>query len=145
MQDMESFPIVIQIPVAWGDMDAMQHVNNTVYFRYFESARVAYFEKLGLLGFMNETGIGVILASTCCRFRRPLTYPDTVSVGARADSIQQDRLVLKQALYSHQLQKIAATAEALIVSFDYREHKKIAIPEELRRRIVELEPELQRA
>jgi acyl-CoA thioester hydrolase len=142
MQGMELFFVVIQIPVAWGDMDAMQHVNNTVYFRYFESARVAYFEKLGLLGFMNETGVGVILASTGCRFRRPLTYPDTVTVGTRVASIKQDCLVVKHALYSQRLQKIAATGEGLIVPFDYREHKRIALPEELRRRIVELEPGL---
>lgn len=142
MQDLHSFPVIIQIPVAWGDMDAMQHVNNTVYFRYFESARVAYFEKLGLSGFMDETGIGVILASAGCRFRRPLTYPDTVAVGTRVASVKQDSLVVEHALYSHRLQKIAATGEGLIVPFDYREHKRIALPEELRRRIVELEPGL---
>ncbi len=138
MQGMESFPVVIQLPVLWGDMDAMQHVNNTAYFRYFESARVAYFEKLGLMGFVNKTGVGVILASTYCRFRRPLTYPDTISVGVKVENIEQDRFVIQHALYSHRLQTIAATAEGLVVSFDSRENKKIAVPEEWRHKIAEL-------
>ena len=58
------YPVVIDIPIAWGDMDAFQHVNNTVYFKHFESARISYFEKIDFLEVMNKTGIGPILAST---------------------------------------------------------------------------------
>jgi acyl-CoA thioester hydrolase len=59
MQDLlKNYPVVIEIPIAWGDMDAFQHVNNIVYFRYFESARIAYFEKLNLNDQMIQTGIG---------------------------------------------------------------------------------------
>ena len=76
-------PVVIETPVAWGQMDAFRHLNNTAYFRFFESARIAYFEKLDLLEFMESTGVGPILASTNCRFKIPLTYPDTVSIGSR--------------------------------------------------------------
>ena len=43
------FPIVIELPVQWGEMDAYGHVNNTVLFRYFESARMAYFERCGFI------------------------------------------------------------------------------------------------
>ena len=68
----------LQIPVQWGDMDAFQHVNNTVYFRYFENARLEYFRRPGWFEFERATGIGPILASTQARFRRPLTYPDTI-------------------------------------------------------------------
>ena len=46
---LESCPVVIETPVAWGQMDAFRHLNNTAYFRFFESARIAYFEKLHLL------------------------------------------------------------------------------------------------
>jgi len=73
---MDGYPVVIEVPVAWGEMDAFGHVNNIVYFRYFESARLAYFYKLDLIDMMTKTGIGPILASTSCRFKIPLTYPD---------------------------------------------------------------------
>ena len=46
MQELlKSFPVVAKIPVRWGDMDSFQHVNNVSYFRYFESARIAYFNE----------------------------------------------------------------------------------------------------
>jgi len=74
MEDfLEGFPVVIEIPVAWGEMDAFQHVNNIVYLRYFESPRIAYFERLSFLEVMEQTGVGPILAETHCRYRRSLT------------------------------------------------------------------------
>jgi acyl-CoA thioester hydrolase len=136
---LKDFPVVIEIPVAWGEMDAFQHVNNVAYFRYFESARIAYFEELGLIEYMNETGIGPILASTECRFRIPLTYPDTVSVGASTSQIEPDRFVIQGIIVSHRHQKIAAECEGLIVTYNYREQKKTVIPPELKQRIVDLE------
>ncbi len=44
---LSEFPVVLEIPVAWGDMDAMLHVNNTVYLRWFECARMEYFSRIG--------------------------------------------------------------------------------------------------
>ena len=80
-------PVVIETPVAWGEMDAFQHVNNIVYLRYFESGRMAYFERLKFIEFMDQTGIGPILASVQCKFKMPLTYPDIVSIGTRISQI----------------------------------------------------------
>ena len=54
------YPVVIEIPVAWGEMDAFQHVNNIVYFRYFESGRIAYFERAGWTTRERTGGIGPI-------------------------------------------------------------------------------------
>jgi acyl-CoA thioester hydrolase len=132
-------PVVINVPVAWGEMDALHHVNNVVYFRYFESARIAYFERLGFWEFMNQTGIGPILASIECRFKMPLAYPDTVSVGIRVSRIEQDRFVMEHRAMSQRFQAIAAEGEGVIVSYNYRENKKALLPEELRQRILALE------
>ena len=133
------YPVVVEIPVAWGEMDAYGHVNNTVYFRYFETARIAYFERLASPGFVSRTPLGPILASTSCRFRAPLAFPDRVSVGARVASVDADRFVMFYAVYSHGLQKIAAEGEGTIVCFDYRENRKAPLPDELREKISELE------
>jgi len=134
-----SCPVVIEIPVAWGEMDSLRHVNNVVYFRYFESARMAYFQKLGLWEFMNQTGIGPILASIQCKFKIPLTFPDTVSVGTRIPKIEEDRFVMEHYVMSHKAQAIAAEAEGVIVSYNYRENKKTPLPEEVKQRIQALE------
>jgi acyl-CoA thioester hydrolase len=138
-ESLAGFPVVIDIPVAWGEMDALRHVNNIVYFRYFESARIAYFEKLRFWEFMNQTGVGPILASIQCKFKIPLTYPETVSVGTRIPSIEQDRFVMEYRAVSHKSQAIAAEGEGVVVSYNYRESKKTPLPEEMKQRILTLE------
>lgn len=135
----ENFPVAITLPVVWGEMDAFGHVNNAVYFRYFETARIAYFERIGMLAFMEKQGIGPILAHTECRFRIPLTYPDSVEVGARVTAIEADRFLMQYQIWSQTAQAVAARGSGLIVSFDYRKACKVAIPAELRERLCELE------
>ena len=136
---MDGYPVAIEVPVAWGEMDAFGHLNNIVYFRYFESARIAYFYKLDLIDMMTKTGIGPILAATSCRFKIPLTYPDKVLVGARVVSIAEDRFTMGHCVFSINHQKVAAEGDGLIVTLNYREGKKVQIPGELRRRILDLE------
>ena len=140
MKDLlKDFPVIIDIPVAWGDMDAFQHVNNIIYFRYFESVRIAYFEKAGFIEVMNETGIGPILAATQCKFKAPLSYPDTISVGTSISNLQEDRFLMTYRVVSHQMQRIAAEGEGLIVAYNYRENKKAPLPDRVRTRILEIE------
>ena len=131
--------VIITIPVAWGEMDANGHVNNIIYFRYFESVRIAYFEKLDSINFQREKGIGPILASTECRYKIPLHYPETISIGAKILSMDEDRFVMGYEVYSHTHKKIAADGEGVIVTYDYHANKKVVIPEDLRKQILELE------
>ncbi len=136
---LQDYPIVVEFPVAWGEMDSFQHVNNVVYFRYFENARIIYSDKLGLHKYKDQTGIGPILGSTNCRFKHPLTYPDTVSVGAKIVSVADDRFTMSYVVVSHRHQKIAAEGDAVIVMYDYRSGTKTILPEELRQRMLAME------
>lgn len=132
------YPVVITQAVAWGEMDAFRHVNNTVYFRYFENVRLAYFMQVGFDHPDRNGGVGPILASTNCRFRIPLTFPDTVHVGARVSEIAEERFVMQYAVYSEAHQKIAAEGEGLIVCLDYRCHAKVPIPAQVRQEMERL-------
>lgn len=136
---LEGFLVVVDLPVAWGEMDAFQHVNNVAYFRYFESARIVYSDKLGLRQYKEQTGIGPILGSTSCRYRLPLTYPDTVSVGTKIIGMEEDRFTMQYVVVSRRHGKIAADGDAVIVMYDYRAGRKTAIPEEIRKRILAME------
>ena len=133
------YPVTFSLRVAWGDMDAFQHVNNTVYFRYFESARIAYLEQLQLPDFMSGRGVGPILHSINCRFRRPVTYPDMVIVGVRVTHMGVDRFVMEHTLVSQQHRKIAAQGEALTVTYDYDQLCKAPLPRLVYERILALE------
>jgi acyl-CoA thioester hydrolase len=136
---LRDYPVIIDILIAWGEMDALQHVNNMVYFRYFESARVAYLEKIEFLALAETTGVGPILAATQCRYKVPLTYPDRIRVGARVDRMKEDRFFMKYAVVSGRHGKIAAEGTAEIVAYDYRNRVKALIPEAVATRIAEVE------
>ena len=133
------FPVVVTQAVVWGEMDWYRHVNNVVYFRYFENARLEYFRRLDWFELEKQTGVGPILAATQARFRRPLTYPDTISIGARILSMKEDRFHLEHRIVSHEQTAIATEGEGTIVTFHYASNKKVAVPDELKRRIAELE------
>jgi acyl-CoA thioester hydrolase len=133
------FAVVIEQAVAWGEMDAMGHVNNSVYFRYFESARLYYIEQLGLWGLTADQGLGPILAKIECRFRLPLTYPDKIAIGVKVTEIGEDRFKMLHRVVSQTHQQIAAEGEGVVVCFDYQANQKAKIPDELRHKIVELD------
>lgn len=133
------WPVVLEVPLAWGEMDAFGHVNNAVYFRWFESARMSYFDRLGWPELQRETGVGPILHSTQARFRAPLVWPDTVSVTTRVSEVAEDRFTMLYEVRSRALGRLAAEGSGLIVAFDYRRLAKAALPEEIRRRIAEVE------
>jgi acyl-CoA thioester hydrolase len=133
------FPTVINLPVQWGDMDSYQHVNNIVYFRWFESARIAYLEQIGLKAMYHGAGIGPILAAIDCNYRRQLTYPDTVAVGARISRIGRTSFEMEHVLVSTAQQALVADGKSTIVTFDYKAQKPITVPEDIRAAIAKIE------
>ena len=132
------FPVTVEIPVAWGDMDAMGHVNNAVYFRYFETARIECFAEVGLGSIEQSDSVGPILHSANCRFRIPLTHPDTVTVGVKIGEVGDDRFVMQYRAVSHHHGAVAAEGESLIVTFDYATGSKAQVSPDLRARLMDL-------
>src|SRR5512142_3054760 len=111
MQDMLGrFPVSVEIPVAWGEMDAFQHVNNVAFVRWVESARVAYFGRLGLMS-PHTDGIGPILARVGVDYGRPVNYPDTIRVEATVQRIGASSIIMRYRIRSAAQRAVVATAE----------------------------------
>ena len=137
------FPVRLEIPVAFGDMDALGHVNNTRFFRWFEDVRFAAFIRAGLEEVRGRTGIGPILAHTRCAFRVPVTWPDTILAGVRVTAIDEDRFTMEHTLVSREKDAVAALGETRIVIVDYGSGRKVPIPTGVREALEELrEPPL---
>lgn len=140
MDDLSAaYPVIVEQAVVWGDMDSYQHVNNVVYFRYFENARLEYFRRMGWFEYEKETGIGPILRDTQARFRRPLTYPDNIRIAARVSQIGDDRLTMEHVIVSLEQKVVVTEGQSTIVAFHYAENRKAQVTDELRRRISALE------
>ncbi|MFX1464783.1 MAG: acyl-CoA thioesterase [Promethearchaeota archaeon] len=76
------------MPIRWGDMDSRGHVNNTIYYRYFECTRIILFRFFDIYEEHTSVRIGHILSNQDCYYKAPLRYPDTVYVGAKITSIE---------------------------------------------------------
>ncbi len=100
---LDGYPVTIAVPVQWGDQDAFNHVNNVVYYRWFESARIAYFRRMGLMGIDSANRIGPILASSTCEYRKPITFPDTIRVGIRVTRIGRTSIGFEHRIVSEEL------------------------------------------
>ena len=129
------YPGIYEQKVAWGDMDAFGHVNNAVYYRYIESARICYFEELNIF----QQDIYTVVASSQCQYLRPLFYPDQLKIGARVEEMRSSAIRMSYILWSGQQQNIAARGEAVIVCVDKLNLQKIPMPENIRQNIKEIE------
>ena len=124
---------VEQIPIRWGDMDAMQHVNNVNYFRYMEQARLGWIETLRDI--INAEGLGTVIVSTTCNYRKPLVYPGTVEVRVMIGRVGGSSVTT---LYEMRLQgsdEVYADGSAVAVWINMKSGKAVRVPLGLRERM----------
>lgn len=154
----EPFAFSHDIRVQWGDMDTMGHVNNAMYSRYIESARTEYFAALGIAVLpsaapapsnltlpRSTVNAGPILARLSIDFRRPVVYPDTVTVHVATTRIGKTSATHRYLLTSkEQSGAIVAEAEVVWVMFDYVANVAVPISSDLRERIAKLEAKASR-
>ncbi|QSX38948.1 acyl-CoA thioesterase [Shewanella sedimentimangrovi] len=129
---LEKYPHASRINVAWGEMDALQHVNNVVYFRYFETARIDYFDRIYPLGAMYAKGVGPVISENQARYKRPVTFPDTLLVGVSISDVRDDRFTLHYEVFSERQQALTTTGSSVAVMFDFSSGAKAQLPAELR-------------
>ena len=117
-----------RIAIRWGDMDAMGHVNNTVYFRYMEQARIAWFESL--VPRAEAWGeMSIVIVNASCNFRRPINYPGTVEVKVFAGAPGGSSVQTFYELFLND--EVHADGAATVVFLD-REQKPLRIPDRIR-------------
>ncbi|ENW91270.1 acyl-CoA thioesterase [Acinetobacter dispersus] len=135
MKELSVYPVVHKQAVAWGDMDAFGHVNNVQYYRYMESARIAYLMALNIF----EQDILTVVASSQCKYLSPVFYPDVLHVGARIEELRNSAFRMHYVLWSETQQQMIATGEAVMVCVDKETSGKLNIPELIRQKIIQLE------
>jgi len=133
------FPVVVIQPVQWGEQDALGHVNHVTYFRWYETARIAYFLKIGLMDMHKHERIGPILASVANEYRRQINYPDTVLIGVRISRIGRSSFDMAHKIFSQNDHALAAEGTSTLVVFDYQTNKSHPVPAGIRHAIEGLE------
>ncbi len=135
---MKDYSRKLELRIDWSEIDLFGHVNNLAILKYVQAARVLYLEAIGLMQSQTTDGVGPILASISCRFRKPLFYPGQVVVYSKVEEVKTTSFRIQHAVCNDRNQ-IAAEAQDIVVYFDFRSGVKLTIPEELRDRIERLE------
>ena len=119
------------IPIRWGDMDAMGHVNNTVYFRYMEQARIEWFEQLGYNTGQNARE-GPVIVNASCTFLVPFVYPGNVEVRMFIGHPGRSSLPTHYELRLQGDEKLYATGDAKMVWINPASGRSIPLPDNMR-------------
>ena len=124
------------IPMRWGDMDAMRHINNAVYFRYMEQARMSWFQSLGAGSPSDALGPVVINAS--CTFLKQLVYPGNLEMKLYAGQLGRSSFeTWVEMRPSYDPETLYAEGRAKVVWVDFAKEKSVVLPERIRSLVAE--------
>ena len=121
----------VQLRIDWSELDSFGHINNLAILRYAQTARLDYLERLGMMKVHGETGIGPVLASTTCQFRKQLFYPGQVTVRSRVDRFKTTSFHMRHVVLDDAGDCVAEMDDVLVM-FDYARNEKRPIPERFR-------------
>jgi acyl-CoA thioester hydrolase len=125
-----------RVPIRWGDMDAMGHVNNTVYFRYMEQTRIEWLyaccARLGLAAYERE---GPVIVNASCTFHAPLTYPGEAEIRMFVGSPGKSSVESYYEIWMNE--RKYADGAAKMVWTDLASAKSAPLPEALRALLAE--------
>lgn len=121
----------LKLPVRWGDMDALGHVNNTEYLRYFEQSRIEWLEGLGYR--TTGSGEGSILLKAAVTYLKPVVYPCEIEVRLYPLKVGKTSFTVEcEIVNGRDATERFTHGEFVIVWFDYDAQKAVPVPEKLR-------------
>lgn len=123
-----SFPIHVR----YSDIDAQGHVNNAAFLTYLEEARVGYWMHLGLWDGESFMDVGGIVADVHITYLIPITFGQPIIVSLRTEKLGNKSIKMVYAITHAQNDIIFATAETVVVTYDYHTYQTIRIPDDWR-------------
>jgi len=124
----------------WGDMDANGHVNNTVYFRYMEQARIGWFDALVPEAEAWKT-TGIVVANATCNYKRAMVYPGTVEVRLFVGKPGGSSVLTSYEMHIEGDRHLYADGAAMVVFIDVAKQKPVRIPDSIRERLLNVAAE----
>jgi acyl-CoA thioester hydrolase len=128
------------VPTRWADNDAYGHVNNTVYYTWFDTAVNAWLIEAGLLDVEAGDPIGLVV-ETGCRYARPLAFPETVEVGLAVERLGTSSVRYRLGVFAKGADEAAAEGFFVHVYVDRETRRPVPLPEAWRERLSSLSPE----
>src|SRR5215210_795215 len=127
----ERYPHFLVIPTRWMDNDVYGHVNNVIYYSYFDTVVNQYLIAQGVLDIENSTVIGLVV-ETQCRFFKPITFPDTVYAGLRVARLGNRSVRYEIGLFRNEEGFAAAQGHFIHVYVERKTRRATTLPPEMR-------------
>lgn len=156
---MKGFRFSREAEAVFGDLDAMGHVNNVIFLKWIETARIAYWIEVtgqkahgGLPaaggashepgpGIMSGVMIDMILARTEIDYKSPVSYGEKLDVFVRTSLIKRSSIVFEYAVASKSDGRVVAEAKTIVVCYDYELMRSKPVSQELRASLLALDPD----
>ncbi|MEM7584103.1 MAG: thioesterase family protein [Acidobacteriota bacterium] len=135
----EQYRTWITLPVRWGDMDAFGHVNNAKYFTYCESARIFYFEQIGISSQRESSQRAPAVVTATCNFRQQVHHPATLDIGVRTAKIGRTSFTLEYGIFLADSNECVADGSSVVVWVDYSAQKSAPLPDAVKQKIQEID------
>jgi acyl-CoA thioester hydrolase len=126
-----TFPLELKLRIDWSELDLFGHVNNVMFMKYVQAARVNYWEQSGIYHEFKENKIGPMLVSTACQFKKQLMYPGEVTIRSGMEFIKNTSFSIHHKIFD-QHGDVVAEAQDVIVMFDFNKNEKTAVPQVMR-------------
>ena len=136
--EINDFNLTLKIVTSWGEMDAFGHINNSVFFRYFENIRIKYFQQCQIL-FNEESAIKPILSETHCKFIKPIYFPQSIIACAKTLSFTNNSFTMQYAIFESEDKSCIALGTGTITSFNYNTKKRSPLPKKWRSSIEKID------
>lgn len=124
--------LLLELRIDWSELDLFGHVNNVMFFKYIQAGRVNFWEKMGLYKSLQENGMGPILASSKCDFRKPLFYPGNVRIYSQLEFMRTTSFGFQHMLLDDS-GDLVAEAHDVVVMYDFSKKSKVQIPDVFRK------------
>ncbi|MCC7297263.1 MAG: acyl-CoA thioesterase [Bacteroidia bacterium] len=121
----------ISIKIDWADLDLYGHVNNVAFYKFMQSARIAFCDSVGLSVLNEPNKLSFILAASECNYKKKLFYPGQITVESKVTTINNTSFHLEHNIYN-QAGELAAHGTDILVVYDYIHQRKTAIPPKMR-------------
>ena len=138
------WPVQTTIPIQWGEMDAFNHVNNVVYIRWCETARIELFRKIwgdrgiNMKEILEGNGVGPILANFNVNYKIPISYPDQVIIQTRVAHIGNSSFNVEHQVFTEKMgNSVVAEASSVVVMLNYKTGEKFNLNSSMK---LKLEP-----
>jgi len=127
----DSYRSFLAIPTRWMDNDAYGHVNNVVYYSYFDTAVNEHLVRASGLDIERSPAIGIVV-ETRCRFHKPLSFPDVVDAGLRVAKLGNSSVSYEIGIFRQGDAEAAATGQFVHVWVDRATRRPTRVPDVVR-------------